>query len=455
MEKLQSEAKIPVTLLTGFLGAGKTTLLNRILTENHGKKIAVIENEFGEVGIDHALVMNSEEEIFEMNNGCICCTVRGDLIRILGKLAQKKNKFDYVIIETTGMADPSPVAQTFYLDSEVQEHYRLDGVITLVDSKHVHLHIDESEECREQIGFADVILLNKTDLVDSEAVAHVEGRIHQMNPFAKIHRTEKATLPFTEILDQSSFDLKRALEIDPKFLEPEYPFEWLGIYELAAGTWKLEVSDTKLSSLKTSILPVPGPTLDDFTKIQKSALLAFSAKPRELQRDGIIPVDGTLCELSVRGEPAAFKFKVETAGHFVLMFDHCTSEFKMRVSSEQSPGVATSNVFHKHFHGQHTHQSDVGSVGIDVVGNLHPQRFQKWISELLQTRGQDIYRSKGVLSLEGNPRRYIFQGVHMLMNGEEEREWGTEARRNLIVFIGKNLNREELTAGFMSCMMKV
>jgi G3E family GTPase len=156
---------IPVTVITGFLGAGKTTLLNRILTENHGKRIAVIENEFGEIGIDHQLVIQSDEEIFELNNGCICCRVRGDLIRILAKLRQRKDKFDSVLIETTGMADPGPVAQTFFTDEEVKESFALDGIVTVVDAKHVGLHFDDMREVREQIGFADVILLNKTDLV--------------------------------------------------------------------------------------------------------------------------------------------------------------------------------------------------------------------------------------------------------------------------------------------------
>jgi G3E family GTPase len=177
---------IPVTVITGFLGAGKTTLLNRILTENHGKRIAVIENEFGEIGIDHQLVIQSDEEIFELNNGCICCRVRGDLIRILAKLSQRKDKFDSVLIETTGMADPGPVAQTFFTDDEVKESFVLDGIVTVVDAKHVGLHFDDMREVREQIGFADVILLNKTDLVPEKELAATEARIRKMNPMAKV-----------------------------------------------------------------------------------------------------------------------------------------------------------------------------------------------------------------------------------------------------------------------------
>jgi G3E family GTPase len=213
--------QIPVTVLTGYLGAGKTTLLNRILSENHGKKYAVVINEFGELGVDNDLVIDADEEVFEMNNGCICCTVRGDLIRIVSQLVKRKGQLDGIIIETTGLADPSPVAQTFFVDDQVKSGSRLDAIVTVVDAKHLLARLEDSHEAEEQVAFADVIVLNKTDLVTPAELDGVESRIRSINRSARVLRAQKADVPIAELMDQGAFDLGRILEIEPDFLTGE------------------------------------------------------------------------------------------------------------------------------------------------------------------------------------------------------------------------------------------
>ncbi len=218
MAEQSSSEKIPVTVLTGYLGAGKTTLLNRILSEPHGKKYAVIVNEFGEIGIDNDLVVGADEEVFEMNNGCICCTVRGDLIRILDGLIRQKGKFDAIIVETTGLADPAPVAQTFFMDENVGRKTKIDAVVTVADAKWLNERLKDAPEAKNQIAFADVILINKTDLVSSEQLSEVEARIRGINPYAKLHRTERAKIPLDAVLGRNAFDLDRILDLEPDFL---------------------------------------------------------------------------------------------------------------------------------------------------------------------------------------------------------------------------------------------
>ena len=217
-----TSSKIPVTVLTGYLGAGKTTLLNRILSEDHGKRYAVIVNEFGEIGIDNDLIVGADEEVFEMNNGCVCCTVRGDLIRVLSGLMKRKGGFDAIIVETTGLADPGPVAQTFFVDEDVKARTRLDSVTTVVDAKHVLLRLSDSKEAREQIAFADQIVLNKTDLVSEADLRMLEARLRRLNPLAPIHRAQRSNVPLGTILGRGGFDLDRIITIEPEFLNPAH-----------------------------------------------------------------------------------------------------------------------------------------------------------------------------------------------------------------------------------------
>jgi len=353
--------KTPVTVLTGYLGAGKTTLLNRILTEAHGKSYAVIVNEFGEIGIDNDLIVGADEEVFEMNNGCVCCTVRGDLIRVLSGLMKRKGGFDGIIVETTGLADPAPVAQTFFVDDDVRARTELDSVVTVVDAKHLPLRLKDSREAAEQIAFADQIILNKTDLVTEAELAEVEKAIRTLNPLAPIRRAERSNVPLDVILGRHAFDLARVTELQPDFLNPAHG---------EAG----HVHDED-------------------------------------------------CEHDHHDHD-----------HHHHGHDH---------NHDHGPG---------HIH-DHVAESGIGSISLTAQRPIDANRVTAWLNNVLQTQGVDILRAKGILDIKGEERRLVFQAVHMILEGDFQGPWKSDADRySRLVFIGRNLDEAKLKAGFEACV---
>jgi G3E family GTPase len=477
-------SRVPVTVLTGFLGSGKTTLLNRILSENHGKRIAVIENEFGEVGVDSELVIGAEEELFETNNGCICCTVRGDLIRILGQLMKRRDRFDYILIETTGMADPGPVAQTFFLDDELKNQFQLDAIVTMVDAKHFEQHVDELNEPAEQVAFADLVLLNKTDLVDEAALERIERRIRGINGTAKILRTRNADAPIERVLNVGAFDLQRALAVDEDFLEPEYPFEWAGAYQLTAGDYLLRAGgehdehahahghdhahehgehchhehgahdahdhahDHTHEDLELVVVPLSTATPEALKGAIERAVRAFAEPATVVDCHGEVAPGAApqhvALDLSHAG--ADFTLRIAQPGAYAFFFEHHPLEFGLHLAGQRP---AAERRF-----ASHHHQDDISSIGISDPRPLDPAKLNQWLDYLLKSRGQDIFRMKGVLNIRGEERRHVFHGVHMMFDAQAERPWGNAPRVNQLVFIGRGLDRAEFEAGFESAVAR-
>ena len=444
--------KIPVTVLTGFLGSGKTTLLNRILSEEHGLRIAVIENEFGEIGIDQDLVINADEEVFEMNNGCICCTVRGDLIRILNELSERKDKFDRVILETTGMADPGPVAQTFFVDEDVREQYELDGIITLVDAKHVNNHLDDNtDEVLAQVAFADRIILNKVDLIGEEALPRLKRRLQDINQMAGFYPATMADAPIAELLDIGGFNLERAMEMKPNFLEPEYPFEWGGIWQLPAGRYRFQLEngpDPDMAFLRSDADEASEAAV---LALAESIFVEFSKTAAPLAHGESIAESETCYRLQLEGQEVyEFAYATETPRKIAVFSQHTPEEFELKLLNQD--GAEYTPVAEHYFNAEHTHDDEVSSVAIELSGLFDLSKINAWLDMFLQVKGPDIYRMKGVVGVEGEDHQIVFQGVHMIFGSQMGKPWGDEAPVNRMVFIGKDLDESYIRRSLEDCL---
>jgi G3E family GTPase len=447
--------RIPVTVLTGFLGSGKTTLLNRILTESHGQRIAVIENEFGEIGVDQELVIDAEEEIFEMNNGCICCTVRGDLIRILGSLITRRDKFDRIVLETTGLANPGPVAQTFFVDEGIRKEFALDGIVTLVDALHFERQLEESEETRTQIAFADVIVLNKTDLVSTVQLDALERQVRSINALARIARADparRAAVPMKAVLGIGGFDLARALECKPAFLEPEYPFEWVGSYDLAAGDYNMTLEEGPDPEMKIVICESTDSDDADTGNAAERVFRLFSAAAEHRAPGALIEPRPAAQVLDLTsGGQARFVLRIAREGTYWLFTQHLPEEFALQL--RDGHGVELSALTQRNFDPGHSHDSRVGSFSLETDRPIDPDRFQSWLTDTLQTQGTRLYRMKGFLNFAGSNERIVIQGVHMVVDTSSLGSWGERPRRTQLVFIGRELDRDLLAQGFEACRL--
>ena len=415
------------------------------------KRIAVIENEFGEVGIDHELVIDADEEIFEMSNGCICCTVRGDLIRVLGNLMKRRDKFDYVLVETTGLADPGPVAQTFFMDDEIRSEYALDGIVTLVDAAHIEQQLGRSDESTEQIAFADVLVLNKTDLVDGEALDGLEARLREMNRMTQVVRSKQADIAVDKVLNLSAFDLDQVLERRPTFLEPEYPFEWTGVFSLDGGRYELSLAEGPDPEM--SLVVVSGQGTDDAALREgaESCVRRYAEAAKLIRPGETIPVGKHVSlQLDSPGRKSFF-LEVGSKVRLGLYAQHTAEEFDLQLKN--ATGSTIREEVERTWVAQHEHDDEVGSIAIEKDGDVDSEKLNAWLGKLLGERGVDIFRMKGFISLAGESRRFVFQGVHMLFDGQPDRPWGDSPRRNQLVFIGRNLDEQDMRRGFEECLI--
>ena len=389
-----------------------------------------------------------------MLNGCVCCTVRDDLIKTLNKLSERTKKglkLDAIVIETTGLADPGPVAQTFFMDDEIRDEFELDGIVTLIDAAHIDQQLGRSDESTEQVAFADVLVLNKSDLVEPAALDGLEARLRDMNRMARVVRTEMADVPIDTVLNLSAFDLDEVLQRRPSFLEPEYPFEWTGVYRLEPGR-PYTLSLAEGPDPEMSLVIVEGMGTDDGSLREGAewCVRRYADPAHDLQPGAMVP-GGALVSLQLQSDGRkSFTLQVDSTMHVGLYAQHTAEEFDLQVIDPD--GATVPCAAERTWVAQHEHDDEVGSFAIEHDGDVDAAKLNAWLGQLLAERGVDIFRLKGFVAVQDDPQRYVFQGVHMLLSGQPDQPWGDRPRRNQLVFIGRNLDEAAMRAGFEACL---
>ncbi|WP_417336739.1 CobW family GTP-binding protein [Halobacteriovorax marinus] len=446
---------IPVTLVVGFLGSGKTTFINEILNGDHGKKIAVIENEFGEVGIDDEILSGSNDLFVEMSNGCICCSIKGDLVESLNKLLVHAKNFEHIVIEATGMANPGPIIETFFSSEELSRSFVLDSVIGLVDSEHFEKNLEKFENSEEiafydQIAFSETILLNKSDTITAEELTSIREKVKVKNPNAQIISTTHSKVDLSKVMGTRSFDLKAIEETMPSANAVEYPFSWAGVIELKAGFYKFNI-DHSHHNERMVFFKIDEDDLND--KIINYANSLFFSPQRRAKRGANLNVDEHIL-LDFGGEHTGRNIlDIEFDGNYAFFISDHPSHLQLKILNREENEIEF-NTDHSFKKVEHFHGNEINSISLEFSGALNPQSFEMFLNVLYSQYRDEIYRSKGILHFYGNDSRVLFQGVYSSLKFDHGREWADEQRINKIVFIGKGLIGPSLEAGLKNCIVE-
>lgn len=443
---------IPVTILTGYLGSGKTTLLNRMLNSNRGLRIAVIENEAGEIGIDQDLVIRSAESLIATNDGCVCCSVREDLVEALDELLASERPFDRIVIETSGLADPAPVAQTCFHSEDFRRRLKLDGIVTLVDARHIGLHLGESAEARKQIALADRLIINKSDLVTPSELDALDACLERMNPMAPRLRATRAEVPVDSLLAIGGFDQAGAFNLDSTESREERLFGWAGLFQLEPGQFEAVAAEAPDWAEALVCLPLRSASAESLRGAENTAESLFAGPLKLLQPGDAFRPAAIGWQLSAVDPLSHYEWRVEEAGLYAVFLAQPPSR---RAVSLLQRDRELKPIVERRYWAPHQHQEEVGTVSIEEPSPFDGDALATYLTMLLRVRGPDLFRVKGVLHVAGMAERFVLQAVHMLLDGGPDRPWADgELRASRIVFIGRNLDRAALLAGLRSCIAR-